>query len=80
MAEGKVFANLSPLCPLIVPYFFLFFLFYLLLFFFFQSNSRGRSEGKGKEIERLILRERTMEGKEDVSPVDGFAIHYRVRN
>lgn len=49
-------------------------------FFFFQSNSRGRSEGKGKEIERLILRERTMEGKEDVSPVDGFAIHYRVRN
>lgn len=48
--------------------------------FFFQSNSRGRSEGKGKEIERLILRERTMEGKEDVSPVDGFAIHYRVRN
>lgn len=77
MAEGKVFANLSPLCPLIVPYFF--FLFYLLLFFF-QSNSRGRSEGKGKEIERLILRERTMEGKEDVSPVDGFAIHYRVRN
>lgn len=77
MAEGKVFANLSLLCPLIVPYFF--FLFYLLLFFF-QSNSRGRSEGKGKEIERLILRERTMEGKEDVSPVDGFAIHYRVRN
>ena len=48
--------------------------------FFFQSNSRERSEGKGKEIERLILRERTMEGKEDVSPVDGFAIHYRVRN
>lgn len=34
-------------------------------FFFFQSNSRGRSEGKGKEIERLILRERTMEGKEE---------------
>lgn len=61
-----------------------FFSFFSLLsssfFFFFQSNSRGRSEGKGKEIERLILRERTMEGKEDVSPVDGFAIHYRVRN
>lgn len=60
--------------------FFFFFSSIFFFFFFFQSNSRGRSEGKGKEIERLILRERTMEGKEDVSPVDGFTIHYRVRN